>query len=322
MAELRTSDGLRLFVAESGPADAPLTVLLLHGWTEDHTVWHRMLPGLGDRLRVVAPDQRGHGDSDPAPRDSATIDRLADDAAELIAELVPGGPIVLVGHSMGGMAMMALADRHPEVLPRIAGAMFMSTSSGGLRDVTFGLPRWVLKLAAGRRRTTRSKPANPQTRPTARRAVRGALPVRNRALATVLIRWLAFGRRPDWADVRALVGQVDRADRHNAGEYRRELMHHDRRAALAAFVGVPTMVLVGDRDRMTPPDHARLIAAELPAAELVGYPGSGHALPYERHADVAARILRLAGVARHNSGHDNGERRTRGGRVRRSTAPA
>jgi pimeloyl-ACP methyl ester carboxylesterase len=152
--------------------------------------------------------------------------------------------------------------------------------------------------------------------------VRGALPVRNRALATILIRWLAFGRRPDWADVRALISQVDRADRHNAGEFRRELGRHERRTALAAFVDVPTMVLVGDRDRMTPPDHTRLIAATLPAAELVTYPGSGHSLPYERHADVATRILRLAGVAGHGTGANSVERRTRGGRVRRSTAPA
>jgi pimeloyl-ACP methyl ester carboxylesterase len=293
MASLRMSDGIAMSVNESGPVDAPVTVLLLHGWTNDHTVWDRVLSTLDD-VRVVRPDLRGHGRSERTPRGTAAIDRLGDDVAELIAARVPTGPIVLVGHSMGAMAMMTLARRHPElVAKRVVGAVFVSTSSGGLRDVTFGLPPWLVRLAARRGRKPKSETPSPKPKPVNKKPSPGALPVRNRTLATLLIRWLAFGRRPDRAAVRATVDQVAMADRHNAGEFRSALGKHDAAEAFDAYAAVPSVVMVGGRDRMTPPSHAKLVAANLPRADLLVFPDNGHMLPLEQPDKIAEQIRKL-----------------------------
>ena len=271
MERFTTSDGITLAVDDVGPRDAEVTVVLLHGWVEDRGVWTAVRALLGDDVRVLAPDHRGHGRSDAAPRGSATIDRIADDVAELVAERAPTGGLVLVGHSMGGMSMMALAERHPDLVrDRVRGAMFVSTSSGGLREVTLGLPAPLVKAFTRARRTPTPRSTAPRPR---RLSTTGALPVRNRALATRLLRWAAFGSRPDRADVLALVEQVARAHRGSSGGFRRALSEHERAAALGAYADVPTMVLVGDRDRITPlgarprdrRDPAALGVRDLPA---------------------------------------------------------
>lgn len=291
--DFETSDGVRLAVRESGPADAPVTVVLAHGWTNDMSVWEPVVAALGPDVHVLRYDHRGHGDSDPAPRGTATIEQVGDDLAELLAERVRG-QVVLVGHSMGGMAMMSLAARHPDlVVARVRAAVFVATSSGRLREVTFGLPAPLVRLAnrLGRKRKPKAKariPTPPRTAP------HGALPLRSRLLATGAVRWLAFGDRPDWTAVKLTLEQVARTDRHSAGGFRRALGSHELRDALAGFADVRTVVLAGELDRLTPLEHARTIAAALPGAELVIYPGSGHMLPYERTAEVAARIRSAA----------------------------
>ena len=113
---------------DCGPADAPVTVVLLHGWVNDMSVWGPVVAELGPDVRVLRYDHRGHGKSDPAPRGTATIEQLGDDLAEVLEALVPTGKVVLAGHSMGGMTMMSLAARHPEVVAeRVRGAAFAAT---------------------------------------------------------------------------------------------------------------------------------------------------------------------------------------------------
>jgi len=93
-------------------------------------------------VRVLRYDHRGHGGSAASPRGTANIDQLGDDLAALLRERVPTGKIVLVGHSIGGMSIMALAERHPElVAERVSGVAFVATSSGGLGNLTLGLPK-------------------------------------------------------------------------------------------------------------------------------------------------------------------------------------
>lgn len=294
----RASDGVRLFVAESGPSDAPLTVLLLHGWTEHHGVWDRVVRGIGDDLRVLAPDLRGHGRSDVAARGAATIERLADDVAELVAERVPGGRIVLAGHSLGGMTMMVLAERHPELLARVAGAAFVATSSGAMHDVLSRLPAPLAAGAALQRRSRalvkRLAPAKAGRPSSGDSAARGALPMRSRRMSEQVIRWAVFGSRASTADVRSTIAQAAETHRGNAAELSRSIRRHDGLAGLRGFAEVPSVVLVGERDRLTPPEHAHAIADALPHAQFVQYPAAGHMLPYERTDEVAAIIRRLA----------------------------
>ncbi|GAA1606941.1 alpha/beta hydrolase [Kribbella karoonensis] len=141
-----TPDGVRLNVEVSGPADAPVTVLLVHGWTCSTRSWHNQVEGLPqilgpDAVRVVTYDHRGHGRSDAAPAGSTRLEQLADDLLTVLDEVVGDGPVVYAGHSMGGMTLMAAADRHPELFgPRIRAAALVSTTSGHLTEGALGLP--------------------------------------------------------------------------------------------------------------------------------------------------------------------------------------
>jgi len=280
-----TRDGTALHVSDTGYG--PVTVLLVHGWTLDHTSWDTIAPMLGG-VRTVRYDHRGHGGSAPAPTGTATVAQAADDLAELIADRIPG-PIVLVGHSMGGMAAMAMAQRHPELFAdRIAAVGLVATSSGGLAELTLGLPKWVARrvLVIERRlnrRIARSHRATLVAKPS---KVRPGL------------RWLLFGRGALRADVLATATQVGRCHPASMAGYRISLNDHDCVDALAAFRRVPVTVLVGLADRLTDVSHARTIAAELPNARLVVYPGAGHMLPYERAVDVANHIQTLITQAR------------------------
>ncbi|MEV6269114.1 alpha/beta hydrolase [Kribbella sp. NPDC051936] len=141
-----TPDGVRLNVEVAGPADAPVTVLLVHGWTCSTRSWHNQVESLPqilgpDAVRVVTYDHRGHGRSDAAPAGTTRLDQLADDLATVLDEVVGAGPVVYAGHSMGGMTLMAAADRRPELFgSRIRAAALVSTTCGHLTEGALGLP--------------------------------------------------------------------------------------------------------------------------------------------------------------------------------------
>jgi pimeloyl-ACP methyl ester carboxylesterase len=276
-----TSDGTALYVQDTGPTGG-VTLVLAHGWTLDHTSWDRVVDALGEDIRIVRYDHRGHGGSAPAPDGTATIAQVADDLAELIADRIPDGPIVLVGHSMGGMAAMALAERHPTLFAgRIAAVGLVATSSGGLSDLTFGLPPWLARRAAAIEQRINRRVARRQVLLAKPKAARPGL------------RWLLFGSKPRNSEILATAIQVGRCHPGSAVGFRGSLNEHERREALKAMRDLPVVVLAGGADRLTSLPHARVIADELPQADLVIYPGAGHMLPYERATDVAARIEEL-----------------------------
>jgi len=280
-----TSDGTALHVVDEGPSDAATTVVLVHAWTLDHTSWDRVAATLSRTVRVLRFDHRGHGGSASAPAGTATIAQLADDLAELIVDRAPAGRVVLAGHSIGGMTMMALAQRYPDLIAsRVTGAAFVATSSGGLDALTLGLPGPLARLVMRGERVVNSKLAKLEHR---------SLLAKPR-LAEPGLRWLLFGPRPRREDVAAAAEQVARVHPASMVGFRASLRDHERRAALAAFRDIPTVVLAGGADRLTPSGHSRAIAAELPSAELVIYPGAGHMLPFERGLEVTARIGGLA----------------------------
>lgn len=276
-----TSDGTALHVVDTGPRDAELTTVLLHGWTLDHTSWDLVAEGLPGR--VLRYDHRGHGGSGPAANGSATVARCADDLAELIAARVPTGRIVLVGHSMGGMTIMALAEQHPSLLGRVAGVVLVATSSGELAGSTLGLPDAVGRAVAAGEKAVNRRIAR----------LRRAELLRRTEIARPGLRWLLFGKRPSWRHVASTADMVGRCHPVSMVGFRDSLNGHDRRAALAAFADVPAMVLVGTEDRLTPLSHARVLAEELPHAELVIYLGAGHMLPFERTAEVTGHVRAL-----------------------------
>jgi pimeloyl-ACP methyl ester carboxylesterase len=277
-----TDDGVALHVEHHGPEDAAATLLLAHGYELDGRLWARQVAAvLAARpdLRVVTYDHRGHGRSARAPRGSASLPRLGQDLKAVVDSL-PDGPVTVAGHSMGGMTLMAFAEQFPSYIgDRVTGAGLLGTSSGRLADVTFGLgpfaqvaqqvvPRFNA-VSARREALGRRRPPQPG------------------------LRWLLFGARPDRGDVLRTLTSLAECPAETCEAFYWAFPEHDRTAALRHLSGVPVLVACGDRDRLTPLSHSRTIAAALPHAEFVVYPGSGHMLMLERSDDLNRRLLAL-----------------------------
>jgi pimeloyl-ACP methyl ester carboxylesterase len=222
-----TSDGVPLHVVEEGPEQGA-TVVLLHGWTQSLHTWDRvaeLLPArAGVPLRLVRFDFRGHGRSGRAPG-TATIDRCADDLLELLHARARSGPLVLAGHSMGGMTIMALAERHPELFEeRVRAVALVATSHGGLERATSGSPTPWAKLAKRALRTTRLTPHDVPS-----------------VLLRQGLRRLLFGKHPRAADVSQVTRELKACDAVAYREFLSSLKKHDRGAALAHLATIPAV---------------------------------------------------------------------------------
>ncbi|MBM0278479.1 alpha/beta fold hydrolase [Micromonospora tarensis] len=289
--EVGLPDGVRLHVETTGPTDAQVTVILLHGWTLDGRAWHRQVEALtatfGEAVRVVTYDARGHGRSSCMALPTATLAQLGDDLAAVLDAVVPHGPVVLVGHSMGGMTIMEYAHRQPaHFAARTAGLVFVSTTAEGHTHTVYGLSPRIARLI----RLAETTGAGVLARCGSWRAPR--------ALLTALrpsIRWMLFGDRCEPADIRLVTSAVARASLRSIGGFRASIGTQHRLDTLAALAQLPAAALVGDRDRLTPPPCAESIAAALPATELTICPGAGHMLMMERPDEVNAA---LTGVLR------------------------
>jgi len=289
VAQVGMPDGVRLHVEEYADAAAPLTVVLLHGWTLDTRLWRRQILDLPKRLgspvRVLAFDMRGHGHSTACPRSATTLYQLADDLAAVIEERAGTGRVVLVGHSLGGMTIMEYAHRHPEhFAARIAGVVLVATTAEGAIHTTYGLTPTLARLVRRMEQTgaavlARSGPWRP-----------------HRPMMAVLapgLRWLVFGPEPDPDAVRLTTAMVGSARLTSIGGFRPWVDLHHRVEALTAMRALPTAVLVGTHDRLTPRRCADTIIAALPNAEHVICPDAGHMLPLERPDEVTEAILRV-----------------------------
>ena len=287
---VRTEDGVTLHVEEVGPADADLTVVLVHGYVQEMAVWHYQrlaLQAAGD-VRVVLYDQRSHGRSSRGAAERSTIDQLGRDLARVLDEVVPTGPVVLVGHSMGGMTVMALADARPELFgERVVGVALVCTSAGKLAQVTFGLPTAVLPVT---RRVlpvlTRGMTARPRPFERTRRA--------GSDLVFLFTRRGGFGSgdvSPAVVDVVATMGARTPVD--VIAEFYDTFMTHDKLAALPVLDDVEVLVVAGDSDLLTPPDHSRALAAALPRARLVVVEDAGHMVALEHPGQVSDELLGL-----------------------------
>jgi len=251
---------------------------------------------------MVFYDQRSHGRSEHTDSEHSTIDQLGLDLHDVIETLVPDGPIVLIGHSMGGMTVLAVADSHPELFeaprrgrPRVVSVALMATSTGNLASVTLGLPALLARIRG---------PLMPLLLRGARRQAN--LVERGRAVGTdiawVLTRRLSFGSEDvPAATVEFLTSMIAATRIEVIADFYPALMSHDKLSALPVLAETPVMVIYSDRDTLTPFEHSKEMAEALPKAELVEVPEAGHVVLLEFPDIVDEALIRLIEGALSNS---------------------
>lgn len=287
-------DGVQLHV-EIDEADVPLTVVFAHGYALTLDTFRHQRAALAGRARLVFFDQRSHGRSHQGEFDTHHIDQLGRDLAAVIDAVAPTGPLVLVGHSMGGMTIMALADQRPALIrDRVYGIALISTSAGGVQDLHMALP-----LGLSRAFDVLAPPI------AAALARRKGLVERSRwqdtDLGLLLIRLYSFGSTGTEEGSRFVASMVSSTPVEAIAEFLPALQEHDKRGSLGALEGVDLLVMVGDKDRLTPSDRSLEIVERIPGAEFVLVPDAGHMLPIEKHEPVDEALVALVERARRAS---------------------
>jgi pimeloyl-ACP methyl ester carboxylesterase len=284
-----TDDGVPLHVEVDGDPDAPVTVLFSHGFTARLVEWDLQRAALRDRARLVLWDQRGHGRSGWTKLTRATIDRTGRDLGEVLDATTPSGPVVLAGHSMGGMSILALARQRPDLFgDRVVGVFLLATSAGGL--VETGVLGWSIKLIRKLKLLSLYLRFLQLIAPLLERFRR-----RGTRLGRRVTRRLLFGADDaDLDKVRLVQDLLEETPYPVAMAYYATFLDHDESAALEVVRRVPSTVVAATHDRLTPAAHGRDMAARIgDTAELVVVPGAGHSVNLTRTDVVDAALLRL-----------------------------
>ncbi|MEV7062250.1 alpha/beta fold hydrolase [Streptomyces collinus] len=280
----------RLFGRKS---PAPVTVVFSHGYCLSQDSWHFQRAALRGVVRTVHWDQRSHGRSGRGvaqTRDDepVTIEQLGRDLKAVIDAAAPEGPLVLVGHSMGGMTVMALADQYPELIrERVVGVAFVGTSSGRLGEVNYGLP--VAGVNAVRRVLPGVLKALGQRAELVEKGRRATADL----FAGIIKRYSFASRDVDPAVARFAERMIESTPIDVVAEYYPAFNDHDKTEALVHFADLPLLVLAGVQDLVTPSEHSEAIADLLPDAELVLVPDAGHLVMLEHPEVVTDRLADL-----------------------------
>lgn len=277
---ISAEDGVPLYAELVANPDQSLAVIFVHGFALSMDSWHYQRRDLGDLGRLVFYDQRGHGASGRGAPELATLTQLGRDLATVLDVLAADAPVILVGHSLGGMTIMALAEQRPELFgSRVVGVALISTAAGRVTDSLFGVPPAVGRLL---------RVAAPLALPRVARNV--ALLERGRTvsadLSFLLTRHFAFGRPVPASLVDFVEGMLAATPVEVMLEFLPTFGQHDRRAALAGLRDVEVLVLSGGRDALLPASRSAEIAELLPHAQAVTVADAGHMVILERPALV------------------------------------
>ena len=277
-------DGTELAVNVVGPEGAP-TLLFAHGITLDMTAWHFQWKELSKDYRCVLYDQRGHGRSDKATDGDYSLEALGRDLKAVLDATGTEEPVVILGHSMGGMSIVSFAEMFPEEFgARVKAVILANTAVADVvKEVLGGLAARVGKFVVPTPRRFLSKPE------LAMRMRSGALGL-SPDIAFLMVRLTNFGSHASptvvdyvasiagqapaevWTDLIVSVAQIDLA----------HAIEH---------ITVPALVIVGDIDRLTPPASALAIKRKLPQGRMIVLRDAGHCAMLERH-DLFNRAVR------------------------------
>jgi pimeloyl-ACP methyl ester carboxylesterase len=284
-------DGLPLHVQVCGPPDAPVTIIFCHGYALNADVWYYQRAAFCHTAKCVFWDQRSHGRSGRSDPELVSIDQLGADLHEVLMATAPGDmPVILVGHSMGGMTVMAIADQHPELFgSKVIGAVLISTAAATVDPVSW-LPaplRPAVRLAVPSMMTGASKGRIAGVVERGRQSASD--------IAFLGTKRLAFG---DSRISPTLVDFLERIIRATPidviADFYVALVGHEKRHALKVLSNIPVLVLVGDKDKLVDPGLSNEIAKSIRDAELVKIRGAGHVVILERPEEVNDAIVSLA----------------------------
>jgi pimeloyl-ACP methyl ester carboxylesterase len=282
-----TPDGVPLAVREVGPDDAPLTVVFAHGFCLRMGAFHfqraRLAEEWGSQVRMVFYDQRGHGQSGEASPDSYTVTQLGQDLETVLTVTAPRGPVVLIGHSMGGMTVLSHARQFPRRYPsRVVGAALISSAAEGVSRSPLGE---ILK-----------NPALEAVRLAVRYAPKTVHRTRGAARSVVgpILRAASYGDEKISPSVVAFSEKM----MHDTPiatlvEFLHALEVHDETHALRTLAKVPTLIACGDHDLLTPMEYSESMSNALPKSDLEIVGDAGHLVQLEQPEAISEPLVRL-----------------------------
>lgn len=292
-------DGTELHVEVDEPTlsaatskSPPLTLVFCHGFALSEHEWHYQRRDLRDLGRLVFWDQRGHGRSGRGPDDSYTVEQVGADLRRVLDVIAPDGPLVLVGHSMGGMSILRLATTDPALFgDRVLGVVLVATSADERgRSLPVPLPSLVRRLAPG---VATQLSRHPEL-------VGRALELSD-DLVLVLTQRYGFGSTSASPSMVDLVRDMHMSTPLDVlGDFMPSFETYDATGGLAALHRVETVVIAGTEDAIISSDRSADIVRQVPGAELVLLDGAGHMLPLERYPEVNQAVREIvARVQRH-----------------------
>lgn len=290
VVDVTADDGTRLHCEIDDPdaenADSPITVIFAHGYALTLDSWHYQRAALRGRARLVFYDQRSHGRSDRAEFDTHHIDQLGRDLHSVIATVAPTGPLVLIGHSMGGMTLMALADQYPELIrDRVYGAAFIATMAESLSHSNLGLPGLgsVINRIAPHVTASLAK----------RKGVVEKVRSGGSDLSLLATRLYSFGTVAPAAAGKFVAEMISGTPIDVLSEFLPALQDHHKLEALPVFSRAEVLVIAGDADRLVPRRAVDAIVHQIPGAEYVVIEHGGHMLTLEHYEIVDGLLIDL-----------------------------
>jgi pimeloyl-ACP methyl ester carboxylesterase len=284
--EVTTRDGVGLAVCDTGPRSAACTVVLLHGMCLNQMSWARHVADLrkryGNAVRIISFDHRGHGASGSAPMGTYGVDQLGADLADVLTARGVAGRVILAGHSMGAMAVLAYLSRPVADRPvEPEGLVLAATAAGGL--VERGLGR--LLATPGLDMLCAVVDHTPEQ-------VLGAVAG---PLATVLRQYCSHVN-PCRATAGSLVASaVATTPLRTAMGFLRSLKVYDQLSGLGAIRARTVIIVSGGADPLTPVAHARELVAGIPGAMHRHVPTAGHMLLQEAPDAVQLALCEAIG---------------------------
>lgn len=282
--DVRAADGTALNVVAYGPPDGELMVLV-HGWTCSTHYWYPQINTFGDKYRVIAYDQRGHGDS-PRGTSRLSVDLLGQDLQSVLAAVVPEGRKALIaGHSMGGMTILSWAQQFPDAVPEVARAVVLTSTCSNHLLPNLGLIPLDLPTAL-----------SPMEYLTGRLVAGATIHLPRTKASRKVTQYIALNTTSRSSHVDFCDDMVASCPGRSRGKWGNALVDLDVTAGLDALV-VPTLVVVGADDKLTPQVHAEAMASVLRGRgyldDLVVWPGIGHMSSIENSEGYNALLVDL-----------------------------